>query len=84
MPLNFFPDSSFEYAQRVLLKKQAEHTALTFAQKKWLGSDFVRGESADPYFERCFANVDPLNAAFKTKSVQIFTPLLAHCTEITL
>jgi exodeoxyribonuclease V gamma subunit len=84
MPLNFFPESSYEYARRVLLKKQTEQTALTFAQKKWLGSDFARGESQDPYFERCFGHADPLNEDFTKKSAQIFAPLLAHCTEIML
>ncbi len=83
-PLNFFPESSFEYARRILLKNQAGQTALTAAQKKWIGSDFSRGECEDPYFERCFGNTNPLNEDFIKNSERIFAPLLAHCTEIKL
>ncbi|OEU64743.1 MAG: exodeoxyribonuclease V subunit gamma [Desulfobacterales bacterium PC51MH44] len=83
-PLHFFPESSFEYACKMLLKNQTEQAALNSAQNKWIGSDFARGESEDPYFERCFGKTDPLDQAFQRLSVEIFTPLLAHCTEIVL
>jgi exodeoxyribonuclease V gamma subunit len=83
-PLHFFPESSFEYARRLLLKHQSPSDALNAARNKWSGSDFAMGESRDPYFERCFGRTDPLDHAFQDISEKIFAPLLAHCTEIIL
>ncbi len=83
-PLHFFPGSSFEYARKMLIKNQAEQAALNFAQKKWVGSDFSRGESDDPYFELCFGKTDPLDKDFKKIAENVFAPLLDHCTEIIL
>jgi exodeoxyribonuclease V gamma subunit len=83
-PLHFFPESSFEYAQKVLIKNQTKQAALNFAQKKWIGSDFSRGESEDPYFELCFGKTDPLDKDFEKIAEKIFAPLLDHCTEIIL
>jgi len=83
-PLHFFPESSFEYAQKMLIKNQTEQAALNFAQKKWIGSDFSRGESEDPYFELCFGKTDPLDKDFEKIAEKIFAPLLDHCTEIIL
>ena len=83
-PLHFFPESSFEYAQKMLIKNQTEQAALNFAQKKWIGSDFSRGESEDPYFELCFGKIDPLDKGFEKIAKIIFAPLLDHCEEIIL
>lgn len=83
-PLHFFPESSFEYARHLLLKHQTLSAALNFAKNKWTGNDFVRGESEDPYFERCFGKTDPLDHAFQHISEEVFAPLLAHCTDIVL
>jgi len=82
LPLHFFPESSFEYAQRVLVKKQAEQVALNAAQRKWVGSDFARGESEDPYYDLCFRTVDPLDQEFKNIAKDVFAPILKHGTEI--
>ena len=81
-PLHFFPESSFDYAKRMLIKKQAESVALKAAQQKWLGNDFARGESEDPYYNLCFREIDPLNEAFQNIAVSIAAPLLNHCTEM--
>jgi exodeoxyribonuclease V gamma subunit len=83
-PLHFFPESSFEYARRVLLKHQTKPAALNAAKNKWTGNDFARGESEDPYFERCFGRTDPLDHEFEKISDEIFAPLLNHCREIVL
>ena len=83
-PLHFFPVSSFEYVCMILLKNRTQSAALKAAQKKWSGSDFSRGESKDPYFERCFGKNDPLNKDFENISMKIFSPLLNHCNEIML
>jgi len=83
-PLHFFPVSSFEYASTILLKNRIQPTALKAAQRKWSGSDFSRGESEDPYFERCFSKNNPLDEDFEEISMKIFSPLLDHCLEILL
>jgi len=83
-PLHFFPESSFEYASKLLLKNQTIQTASNSAKNKWTGNDFARGESEDPYFERCFGKTDPLDRAFQHVSEEVFAPLLAHCTNIVL
>jgi exodeoxyribonuclease V gamma subunit len=82
-PLHFFPESSFEYARCLLLKHQSQSDALNAARNKWTGSDFARGESQDPYLERCFGRTDPLDHEFKKNSEKIFATLLDHCREIT-
>lgn len=83
-PLHFFPESSFEYARRVLLKHQTKPEAMNAAKNKWTGNDFARGESEDPYFERCFGETDPLDHEFEKLSEEIFSPLLDYCREIVL
>jgi len=84
LPLHFFPESSFEYAQRILIKKQTEPVALNAAKRKWVGSDFTRGESEDPYYDLCFRTVDPLDQEFQNIAKDVFVPLFNHCTEIFL
>ncbi|MEA1947199.1 MAG: exodeoxyribonuclease V subunit gamma [Thermodesulfobacteriota bacterium] len=83
-PLHFFPESSFEYARKLLMKHQTISEALNSAKNKWTGNDFVRGESEDPYFERCFGKTDPLDQDFGKIAEQVFAPLLDHCREIVL
>ncbi len=83
-PLHFFQESSFEFARRVLVNKQTEELALSAAQRKWMGSDFVRGESEDPYYDCCFRTVDPLDHEFQTIAKDVFRPLLNYVTEIAI
>ncbi|MBW2603282.1 MAG: exodeoxyribonuclease V subunit gamma [Deltaproteobacteria bacterium] len=81
-PVHFFPVSSFEYVCKILLKNQTRQGALKASQRKWRGSDFSRGESKDPYFERCFGKNDSLDKDFEKISIKIYSPLLNHCNEI--
>ena len=83
-PLHFFPESSFEYASKLLLKNQTIQTASNSAKNKWTGNDFARGESEDPYFELCFGKTDPLDQDFGKIAEQVFAPVLNHCREIVL
>ncbi|MBU0698589.1 MAG: hypothetical protein KKE59_04070, partial [Proteobacteria bacterium] len=83
-PLQFFPESSFEYAQRILNKKQTVPVALNAARQKWLKSDFSHGESEDPYYDLCFRNIDPIDEKFQSSAKDVFAPLLGHCREIIL
>ena len=81
-PLHFFPNSSLEYVQQKQLKGRPKPTALKMAQKKWLSTDFARGESDDPYYDICFKMYDPIDASFQEIAKTVFKPLLANCTEI--
>jgi exonuclease V gamma subunit len=81
-PLHFFPNASLEYVQQEQIKGKSKTAALKAAQRKWVSSDFVRGESDDPYYDICFRMYDPLDASFQKISETVFKPLLANCTEI--
>ncbi len=81
-PLHFFPESSFEYAQKLLEKKRSHRAALNSAQKKWIGNDYNRGEFEDPYFDLCFSKSDPIDGGFQKIAEEVFAPLFEHCTEV--
>lgn len=81
-PLHFFPESSFEYAGNRWQKNRSSQEALFAGRKKWKGSEFSRGESADPYYELCFGKNDPLDEDFEKNSTIIFEPLLRACSEL--
>jgi exodeoxyribonuclease V gamma subunit len=81
-PLKFFPESSYEYARRIMNHKQTKTAALNAARRKWLASDFFRGESEDPYYDTCFKHIDPIDEEFQSIAENVFTPLLNHCTPI--
>lgn len=77
-PLHFFPESSYEYAQRVLEKNKSPEESLRNASAKWAGSDYNRGEENDLYYQQCFGNYDPMDAEFQELSVEIFKPILEN------
>jgi exodeoxyribonuclease V gamma subunit len=83
-PLKFFPESSWAYAQAVILKGKPKEAGLEEAKKVWEGSDFGErpGECEDPYFSLCFRNADPLDAEFQRIAEEIFAPLLAHQKDL--
>ncbi len=81
--IHFFPESSYEYAKQLLTKQQPGPKAMALGQKKWTGTDFSRGESEDPYYERCFCHIDPIDEQFCKMAEGVFEPLLANCREIT-
>ena len=87
LPIRFFPNSSYEYAEHLLNKAASELAALNKANRKWLGSQFgdhATGESNDPYYALCFRQSEPLDQAFEDIAVRVFSPLLAHSKEIML
>jgi exodeoxyribonuclease V gamma subunit len=81
-PLHFFPESSFEFADNLFRKHRTPKEALTAGRRKWKGSEFLRGESKDSYFELCFGKNDPLDEDFEKTAAIILEPLLSHCFEI--
>ena len=87
MPIHFFPDSSFQYAEYLLERSASGQSALSKARKTWFGNDFAdypKAEFEDPYYNLCFRRLNPLDEAFKKNAVSIFKPLLEHRTEIIL
>jgi exodeoxyribonuclease V gamma subunit len=75
-PLCFFPQTALEYA--TTLRRSTPDRALGAARNVWEGSDPHPGESADPYYRRCFEAIDPLGGDFAALSRQVFEPLLEH------
>ncbi len=81
-PLHFFPETSWAYTQMVLEKRKHTLDALQGAGRIWAGNDYARGENEDPYYQRCFADIDPLGASFEETSMAIFGPIMAHQRKI--
>jgi exodeoxyribonuclease V gamma subunit len=83
-PLKFFPESSWAYAETVLVKRKPKNAGMEEARKVWEGSDFGErpGERDDPYFSICFRNADHLDAEFQEIAEDIFAPLFAHRKDL--
>ena len=81
-PLVFFPRSSFEYAEKVLVKGKNYLEALASAKTKWLGYGKGYSENQDPYFQKCFSKIktDDLFGMkeFHQNALGIYGPLLEH------
>ncbi|MFH1102345.1 MAG: exodeoxyribonuclease V subunit gamma [Pseudomonadota bacterium] len=77
-PIRLFPETSFEYAWHLFQKKQSPDEAFDRAKKKFEGNEFFPGESHDPYVERCFRGLNPLDESFERHAVTVFKPLLEH------
>jgi exodeoxyribonuclease V gamma subunit len=80
IPLHFFPKSSEKYAEAVFDKKESEPDALRRAEILWEGSEAWRGESQNPYYQRCFDKASPLDSEFVSITEEIFGPLM-HSRE---
>ncbi len=82
-PLCFFPESSFEYASKRLGQGKSEQSALDSAQTRWAGNDYIKGESENPYYKRCFGEFalheTPLAEEFKMLAEKIFGPVFFDC-----
>ncbi len=65
-----------------MIKKKTRERVLKDARNKWIGSDFVSGESQDPYYKLCFGKTDPIDEEFRKTAEKIFSPLLEFCKEI--
>ena len=81
-PVHFFPESSHEYAKQVCVKGKPLREALRAARNKWVGSDFQRGESQDPYFDLCFKTIDPIDDDFQQIAETVFSTLFENSTEV--
>ncbi len=79
--LPFFPETSYEYAGRVLRKGASPGDALRYARKSWEGNEYTRGEGQEEYSRICFRGRDPLGAEFQRISEFFFGPLIRHMEE---
>lgn len=80
-PLPFFPESSFLYAEQLLVRHASPEKALARAKANWYGDDYHRGEGRDLSWQLCFRSVDPLDAEFERLATAVFDPLLAGRKE---
>lgn len=81
-PLHFFPESSLEYARQMQKAADRQASARASARKKWIGSEYQRGESEDSYYQLCFQGIDPIDDTFAEIALKVYGPLLGHCEEI--
>jgi exodeoxyribonuclease V gamma subunit len=81
-PLPFFPESSRDYGEDVLVRGRSPEEALVKARSTWRGGDYSRGEGEDPYSQLCFRAIDPLETEFQELALRIFEPLLEHCGKM--
>jgi len=81
-PLYFFPESSWDYVQRLVMQNKSEEEALRSARHTWMGGDFSRGESRDPYYQLCFERTNPLGEEFQDLATKVLGPLLEHLRDI--
>jgi exodeoxyribonuclease V gamma subunit len=72
-PLHFFPESSWAYAESIIVKGETREKALERARKIWAGSDFSRGEFEDRYYQFCLAGADPLDEEFEKVAKDVFS-----------
>ena len=81
-PLVFFPQSSFEYAEKILMKGKSRDDAVAAAMTKWEGYRDGYGENQDPYFQLCFSKTKPEDifgtSEFHENAITIYGPLLEH------
>ncbi|OIN95449.1 MAG: exodeoxyribonuclease V subunit gamma [Deltaproteobacteria bacterium CG1_02_45_11] len=80
--VHFFPESSFEYAEKLLTMNTSRLVATDFARQKWIGSEFARGEGEDRYFKLCFGKSNPIDEEFQKIAEGVFKPLLEYGSEI--
>lgn len=81
-PLHFFPESSWDYMHTLAVRNKSQEEALRIARNAWIGSDFKRGESQDPYHQLCFERTDPLDEEFQDLAGEVLGPLFEHLKEI--
>ncbi|MGD8797124.1 MAG: exodeoxyribonuclease V subunit gamma [Desulfobacterales bacterium] len=77
-PLHFFPATSFVYVFQQQINNRSEKAAMAAARRNWMGNDYSRGESDDPYIDICFKSADLLDSHFADVSHAVFGPLLAN------
>ena len=81
-PLHFFPDLSLHFLKSTVESGKPMNAAIETVRKKWIGTDFQRGVSEDPYYRLCFGCSDPIDEQFEGLAEKIVAPLLRHVEEL--
>lgn len=83
-PIHFFPETSLVYVKQAQNEKNTRQKALSGARLRWDGGGYDNNpaENKDFYYQRCFENMDPIDAKFEEIAKQVYEPLLAHLEEI--
>jgi exodeoxyribonuclease V gamma subunit len=81
-PLHFFPDLSLHFLKLTGEGGKPMNAAIEAVRKKWVGTDFQRGLSEDPYVRLCFGCSDPIDGQFERLAQKIVAPLLRHVEEL--
>ncbi|MFZ0243888.1 MAG: exodeoxyribonuclease V subunit gamma, partial [Desulfobacterales bacterium] len=81
-PLPFFPDLSLLFLRLVTENGRLAPAAAETVRKDWIGNDFQRGVSQDPYYRLCFGDSDPIDEKFQELAEKILAPLLCHVEEL--
>lgn len=81
-PLPFFPDLALHFMKLTVESGKPINAAIETAHKKWVGTDFQKGESEDPYYRLCFGDSDPIDEQFQGLAEKIVAPLLRHIEEL--
>lgn len=81
-PLHFFPDLSLHFLKLTVEGGKPLNAAIETVRKKWVGTDFQRGMSEDPYVRLCFGCSDPIDEQFERLAEKIVAPLLRHVEEL--
>jgi exodeoxyribonuclease V gamma subunit len=83
-PIHFFPETSLFYVQKIRNLKITREKALSGAKFKWHGDDYDNNfaERDDPYYLRCFGNMDPIDETFEEVAKQVYEPLLDHLEKV--
>jgi exodeoxyribonuclease V gamma subunit len=82
-PLQFFPESSFVYADCVVRKKRPHEYGLAKAHALWDSGEWSGNESDDPYYAFCFKNGLVLGEEFVRCTLDVWSPLFLHLKEST-
>lgn len=72
-PLHFFPESSLQYAEKIM-KKAKKEDALNAAFNKWDSYFFKEGD--EPYHKLCYRFTNPLDEEFCNLSLTVYEPML--------
>jgi exodeoxyribonuclease V gamma subunit len=81
-PLHFYPDLSLHFLTLRVKRGKPINAAIETVREKWVGTDFQRGVSEDPYYRLCFGYSDPIGKQFEDLAEKIFAPLLQHVEEL--
>ena len=77
-PHHLHPPTSLRHDLPRQIDDKSEKAAMAAARRNWLGTDYSRGESDDPYIDICFKSTDPLDSHFADVSDAVLGPLLAN------